>query len=60
MCVMKFCERVVDVLCVQVLCRGGPCGYVVKCRLSVVNFVDCLVWWLMWVVFVVHVGSVVL
>ena len=21
----------------------------VKCRLSVVNFVECVVWWLMWV-----------
>ena len=29
----------------------------VKCRLNVVNFVECLVWWLMWVVFVVRVGD---
>ena len=41
----------------QVLCRGGLWG--VKCRFSVVNFVECLVWWLIWVVFAVHVdGSV--
>ena len=35
--------------------------YLVKCRLSVVSFVECVVWSLMWVVFVVCVGgSVVL
>ena len=40
----------------QVLCRGGVCG--VRCRF---NFVECVVWWLMCVVFVVHFGgSVVL
>ena len=33
----------------------------VKCRLSAVNFVECVVWCLMWVVLVVCVGgSVVL
>ena len=33
----------------------------VKCKWNVVtDFVECLVWWLMWVAFVVHVGSVVL
>ena len=49
-------------LCVQVLYRGGICGCVwYKCRLSVVDFVECVVWWLMWVMFVVRVGgSVVL
>ena len=38
----------------------GMCLVYVR-RLSVVNFVECVVWWLMWVVFVVCVGgSVVL
>ena len=33
-----------------------------KCRLSVVNFVECVVWWFMWIVFVCLCvgGSVVL
>ncbi len=35
--------------------------YLVKCRLRVVNFAECVAWLLMWVVFVVCVGgSVVL
>ena len=62
--VKKFCECVVRCLCVQSLCREGLWGcvwYTYVRRLSVVNFVECVVWWLMWVVFVVCVGgSVVL
>ena len=40
----------------QVLCRGGQCGCVWQ---SLGNFVECVVWWLMWVVFVVCVGGIV-
>ena len=44
------CDEIVSVLyslCVQVLHRGGLYGCVwYKCRLSVVNFVECVVWWL--------------
>ena len=29
----------------------------IKCRLSVVNIVGSVVWWLMWVEFVVRVGG---
>ena len=46
--VTKFRESVVRCLCVQVLCRE-VC--LVKCA-SVVNFVECIVWWSMWVVLV--------
>ena len=38
---MTFCECVMRCLCMQVLCRGGVC--LVKCRLSVVNFVGYVV-----------------
>ena len=58
--VMKFCECGVRCLCVQVLCRGGLCGcaWYLKSRLSIVKFVECVVWCprLMWVV---HVGGIV-
>ena len=50
---MKFCECVVHVrrLCVQILCRE------VYVRGYVWYFVECVVWWLIWVVFVVRFGG---
>ena len=50
MSVMKFCECVVRCLCVRV-CREVYVGVLGKVQSCVVNFVECVVWWLMWVVF---------